>query len=265
MSKLSKFKPTITAEEAAVLLSRLINEKVSAKDIQNLHEHGWLYANYTCLATLVKLKHECSDDMNGTASISGPHFVTEEMDCGLCVGLDLPLGDIFINKEHLSYSLFDLEGNEYGIRENDTNQYINRLNYHQLCSTDAGFYPNEIYELAALANNDLAVEHPELKVLKNNYCLSEIEVYNFQPNSDKKLLHALATERLPQSEPPSYVLAVAALVEIITNGGSRNHNQSSLIEEILEKYELRGLSKSNLEKMFSQAKRKLSEAQATKG
>lgn len=264
MSKLSKFKPHISPAEAAELLSSLINEKVSAEDLKYLHKLGWLTANYSCLGTVVKLKHEFADEIKDIPSISKLHLMTEDRDIGLCFSLDLPLCEIVINQTERSYVLMDDENNFYAIRDNDNNQYISDTNDNLSSFAESGLYPHEIYELAELANNNLPADPPDIKILKNNHCLAEVDLYNFAPESGQKLSEVLSTERLPQSEPPSYVLAVAALVEILINGRTKNHNQSSLIDEILEKYDLRGLSKSNLEKIFSQANRKLTEAMAAR-
>lgn len=266
MSKLSKFKTYISPIEAAELLSRLINETVSVEDIQRLHKLGWLNAHFNCSCTLVRLKLEFAEEAKDRASVANlSYFMTEDEDCGLCFAIDLPLCEITVNRNSSSLAVMDAEHNFYALRDNDTNQYISETGDNYPSFEDAGLYPQQIYEIAEMANNDLPLDEPEVKIIENKSCLSEIAIFNFVPHSHQNLPSPLAIETLPQSESPSYVLAVAALVEIITEGGKKNYNQSSLIDEITENYELRGLSKSNLEKMFSQANRKLSEAKAAKG
>lgn len=264
MSKLSKFKSYISPSEAATLLSRLIGEPVSVEDLNIMHTNGWLTANYSCLATIVKLKPKFDQELHEMQVSAGMHLMEEDKDCGMCFGMDLPLGQIVIGQSDRSYALMDAKGEFYALRDHETNQYINDTYDNHPYFEDAKLYPHEIYELAESANLDVAVDPPDVRIRKNYNCLAESDLYNFSPGTDRPVSQPAPAEKLAPPEAPSFVLAVAALVEIATNGETKNRNQSSLIDEILDKYDLRGLSKSNLEKMFSQANRKLAEAKAEK-
>lgn len=64
-------------------------------------------------------------------------------------------------------------------------------------------------------------------------------------------------------EKPSSLLTIGVLLKIMKEGTRQNHTQSSLIETIIDNQELkgvRGLSKRNLEDIFSAANKSLSEA-----
>ncbi|WP_065758843.1 hypothetical protein [Pseudomonas defluvii] len=264
MSKLSKFKYGISPSEAAQLLSRLIGEDVTTDDINLMYTNGWLIASYNCTATLVKLKPLLDPELHAQQVAIGRHFMEAELDCGLCVGFDLPLDQVEVGDTGRSYVLRDEEGNYYALRDNSTGEYLNEMHDNLPYFEDARISPREIYELAELANSDEPLEPPSTRIKKNYSCLSNVELYNFPPGDDRPVKQAPAIMMPQTQEAPSFSLAVAALVEIATNGETKKRNQSSLIDEILDKYELRGLSKSNLEKMFSQANRKLTEARATK-
>lgn len=62
-----------------------------------------------------------------------------------------------------------------------------------------------------------------------------------------------------QQEKPSHLLAIAALVELLTKDGRKNYNQNAIFEDIAE-MGVPGLSKSNLEKLVAEANKALKEA-----
>ncbi|MCT9821663.1 hypothetical protein [Pseudomonas veronii] len=262
MSKLSKFKSYISPTEAAGLLTRLIGEDVSTQDLNQMYTNGWLTASYNCMATLVKLKPLLDPEQHAKQVSVGRYFMEADKDCGLCVGFDLPLDQVEIGQHDRSYVLRDDEGNFYALRDNSTQEYLNEMHDDLPYFEDARLTPQEIYELAEFANNDAPVAPPKTRIKKNYNCVSDVQLYNFPPDDDRPAIQPAPIEIRQVTEPPSFVLAVAALVEIATNGENRKRNQSSLIDEILDKYNLRGLSKSNLEKIFSRAKRQLAEAKA---
>lgn len=63
-------------------------------------------------------------------------------------------------------------------------------------------------------------------------------------------------ELRPQREPrPGHLLAVAGLLELLLEGGRQNHTQSTIAEEISTRHPgWRGVSISNLSKLFAEAK-----------
>lgn len=261
MSKLSKFKRLISVTEAADLLSRLIDQKVSVDDIRDLVLEGCLHANIPCSAELFRVDFSYNSDDAEMPNLTLSTSLGEKF--GECSYIDAPLFNLAIGNEGFSYILVDEALNFYALRNTETGELISddRATGPQL--DDARFYPKEIYDLAANANNDSwsePVEHKPLENLGGNY---PNRLYNMPLTpSDKFLLPSTLPMHKPES--PSSILALGAIIEVVTSTESKNRNQSSLIEEILDGYELRGLSKSNLEKMFSQANRKLIEAKAAK-
>ncbi|NWD66388.1 hypothetical protein HX870_01965 [Pseudomonas gingeri] len=264
MSKLSKFKSSISPTEGAELLSRLIGEEVSTEDLNLMYTNGWLTASYHCMATLVKLKPLLDPEDHAKQVAVGRRFMEVDKDCGLCVGYDLPLDQVDIGIGARAYVLRDEEGNYYALRDNPTQEYLNEMHDNLPYFEDAGIAPQEIYELAEHANNNSPVEPPKTRIKRNYSCISDVALYNFQPGDDRPVIQPAPVDIKQAPEPPSFVLAVAALIEIATNGKTKKRNQSALIDEILDNYKLRGLSKSNLEKIFSQANRQLTEARAAK-
>lgn len=264
MSKLSKFKTAILTDEAAQLLSRLIGEDVTSDEINLMHINGWLTASYSCVATLVKLKPLLDPELHAQQVEIGRHFMEAEQDCGLCFGYDLPLDQAEVGNTGRSYVLRDEEGNYYALRDSTTGEYISDIHENLPYFEDARFYPQEIYELAELANTNTLPEPPKTRIKRNYSCSSNVAIYNFPPGDDRPAIQPGPIEIRQTQEPQSFVLAVAALVEIATSGDTKKRNQSSLAQEIEDTYGIRGLSKSNLDKMFSQANRKLTEAKAAK-
>ncbi|MBM0141288.1 hypothetical protein ACKUFS_20850 [Pseudomonas cannabina] len=264
MSKLSKFKNSIPSIEAAALLSRLIGERVSIEELESMHANGWLTASYICMATIVRLRPMLDPEQHEIQVSHGRYYMEEDQECGFCVGYERPLDQVDIGPGQRAYVLRDEEGQYYALRDVHTGEYYGDSKEEIPYFEDARLWPHQIYELAEQANNDLPVEPPKNRVLKNHNCVSNITLYNFKPGEDRPVIQPVPIEISLAPEPPSFVLAVAALVEIATSGKAKKHNQSSLIEEILDSYDLRGLSKSNLEKIFSQANRRLTDARASK-
>lgn len=254
MSKLSKFKRLISITEAASLLSRLINQPVSVDDIRDLVLEGSLHANILCSAELFRV--------NFSHEALGPSTTLGEK-IGECSYIDAPMFNLAIGDEGFAYVLVDDALNFYALRSTETGDLISDDIETGPKLDDARFYPKEIYELATNANNDLWIDLVERPPLENLGGIYPNRLYNMPLTAcDKDLIPS--TLFLHKPEPPSSMLALGAIIEIVTSSVAKSRNQSSLIEEILDGYDLRGLSKSNLEKIFSQANRKLTEALATK-
>lgn len=264
MSKLSKFKSEISPKEAAVLLSRLISEEVTENDISMMYTRGWITARVDCFATIVKLAPLLDPEEHAKQVEMGRYFMKPDDDCGICYGFDIPAAQVDVEKCGRAYALVDDDGGLYALRDNATESFLNDMHDNMPHFEESFISPSEIYELAELANNDNPVQAPKEKVKLSEYCICPVPLYNFTTGDNRPIKQEPAIMMQKAQESPSFALAVAALVEIATNGETKNRNQSSLIDEILDKYDLRGLSKSNLEKMFSQANRKLTEAKAMK-
>ncbi|MHA7113442.1 hypothetical protein ACX0KM_04540 [Pseudomonas promysalinigenes] len=264
MSKLSKFKSRISVDEAATLLSRLIGEEVSSEELEMIYTCGWLTASHNCHATIVKLTPALDPEQHAIQAAWGRYHMIEGEDFGICFSVNLPLDQVDIVGRGRVYTLRDEEGNFYALRDIQSNQYLGDMNDDFMYFEDGGIAPSDIYELAEKANNDKPAPKENLKIMENTDCLCSVKLYNFPPNESEHRVSRMPVDSKPVTEPPSLVLAVAALVEIVTDEKGKRHNQASLIDEILDRFDLRGLSKSNLEKMFSQANRKLTEARAAK-
>lgn len=264
MSKLSKFKSSISPKEAAVLLSRLIDEEVTENDISMMYSNGWITARVNCFATIVKLTPLLDPKEHAKQVELGRYFMKPGEDCGLCVGFDIPADQVDVGDGGIAYVLRDDDGGFYALRDHATESFLNDTHDSMPYFEEGFISPSEIYELAESANDDKPVQAPKGRVRPNDNCISSVTLYNFPPGDDRPIKQAPAIMMQAAQEAPSFALAVAALVEIATSGETKNRNQSSLIDEILDNYDLRGLSKSNLEKMFSQANRKLTEAKAAK-
>lgn len=266
MSKLSKFNSKISAAEGANLLSRLIGEEVSVDDLEMLHTQDWLTSNAVCFATLVKLSPALPPDEFAQQVEFGRYFMRAEEPCGICVGIDLPLDQVDIEGYGRGYVLRDEAGSFYALRDRDTNIFLSDTHDSVPFFEDRKLYPNEIYDVALLANDDEPAPERKVIIKRNDGCVCAVPLYNFPPNADVTVkVHqpvAPQPQVQPAMEPPSFVLAVAAFLELATTRAKKNRTQASLIEEVLDGYQFRGLSKSNLEKMFSQANRRLAEAKA---
>lgn len=262
MSKLSKFKTKISADEAAILLSSLIEEDVSSEDLEIIYTNGWLTASHNCIATIVELTPLLDPEQHAAQVAIGRYHMQPGADCGICFGVDLPLDQVDINGHGRAYTLRDEDGGFYALRDNQTGQYLGDSNDDFLYFEDCGLSPHDIYELADHANKSGPMTNSKIRIIENLNCICGERLYNFTPGDHRPNIQTVPMEARPAAESPSLTLAVAALVEIITSDSPKKRNQASLIEEILDKYELRGLSKSNLEKMFSQANRKLTEAKS---
>lgn len=264
MSKLSKFMHSLNPEEAAKLLSRLIGEDVSTKDLEHLHSNDWLNTRANCFATIVRLKPALDEEAHALQVDHGRYILEEDKDCGLCLAINLPMDMVDLMGFGRAFVLRDAEGGFYALRDNETGLYLNdtsdNLPYFDECLIE----PSDIFKIAEKANNNDELSPARNRVKKNENTVSDVDLYNFTPGGDHQVKPRMSISTLETQEPPSFVMAVAALVEIATNGDKKKRNQSSLIDDILDNYKFRGLSKSNLEKMFSQANRALTAARAAK-
>lgn len=128
-----------------------------------------------------------------------------------------------------------------------------------------GFLTRDIYRIASQANDTCSpvrtheAKNPDVVILGCAFSgissVTEIrglsEPYTLglaNPPAKRSAIHN------EENDPPSYRLAVAAMLELISEPPQSGRNQSGVISEILARYpNRRGLSKRNLEAIFSAA------------
>lgn len=277
ISKLAKFHQVMYPGGAAVLLSQLINEEVTEEDILRLCSEGWLVGFASCNAEILKLtpasppeceEHEVRSEVFGRCM----KLESEEESLGLCQGIMIPAPFAQLDNFDIASVIGDKDGGLYALRSIDEGP-----DFGKLISPLSGvgihtisIYTDGVYALAKQANNDANVPEKPKRIRRFSLTSSAaFSLYDLPPGDDffnRFFLTGIAQQNQIQAQSSSsYALAVAALVEIATGKSSKKHNQASLIGEILNKYDVRGLSKSNLEKIFSTSKRQLEEALAEKG
>ncbi|WP_256825438.1 hypothetical protein [Pseudomonas juntendi] len=249
MSKLHKFKPGITASEAAELLSRLIDEQVGEDDIWRLFFDGHLDGFIDCNATIVRTKPLLDPENHKRQVHQGRYIMTTEEDIEFCFGAHLPCFTIEIDGNISATALSDKQGNIYALRCNETREFLNYYDDDQT-HINQKFDPAEIYLLAEKANNN----EPATVTTKNRvnkWCPFGGEYLTYPPEDEINLKPA--SNRMAMKEPQSRTVILGALLEV-TLSDKRKHNQSSLISAILEKHGgIRGLSESGMQKVFAEA------------
>lgn len=86
------------------------------------------------------------------------------------------------------------------------------------------------------------------------------EIDSFAASIERRAATA-ATAASPTEEIPSHSLVIAALLELLTEPGSRNYNQSRIAEEIVKRHgKWYGISDSSLPKLFAACKKAAKEA-----
>lgn len=264
MSKLSKFKDGLTPTEAATLLSRLIDEDVTETDIREIFFSGWLDIYTDCNATLVRTEPLLEKELHEDQLNLGHFMMTAKEDIGFCWAIHLPCQDIDIDGKSSVMALWDDRDNLYALRDNETNEYLTADLFEPNFFDKIKIEPSDIYKLAESANKDEPASIALVKSKRNRWCPLNEELYNFRPGDHRPAKQPTVANKQYQQETPAFALVVAVLAEITINRDAKKRNQSSLIDEILDNYKFRGLSKSNLEKMLSQANRQLAETRAAK-
>lgn len=258
MSKLFKLRPSLSFEEAAILLGSLIDEEVLYEDIHDLFYYEKIQV---CIGgSLVGIpawppKPEDEDQ------IWRP--VEDELDLPdelFASSLQYPLrivettlGTAPINMlGRIAYVWFKLVG-EYSYPIVKSLDSLEAIDFEG----DISVYPSEIIRIAQIANSP---EQPQ-EVAKNTF---ENHVWSlskgglrvpqtikpFERQSETK---SAGNEIIQPHEKPSTSLIIASLLDLLSNK-SRSLNQSAVISEILEKFpSTRGLSKRNLESAFASA------------
>ncbi|MCF5746623.1 MULTISPECIES: hypothetical protein [Pseudomonas syringae group] len=258
MSKLSKFSKFLSLQDAAKLMSDLINEKVDAYHLFSLYEGEWISLFRSCHGELVKLKPMFDEKTHQDHIEDGRYFMEEDQSVafGTCLGFYIPCQEVTINGIS-AYALRDSSGGFYAVRDMMTDEYLSpRLDVNEELTKFLALTV-DIYDIAEKANKHSIPEKPEIKIILNDHCLcSDNEIYNFAPN-ETPIIHKAKDDKTQEIFPPSLRITVAALLEAATSQ-KKNHTQSSLIEFILERNKgVRGLSESSLQKHFSDSNAEL--------
>ena len=258
MSKLSKFKSTLSMKSAAKLLSDLIGEEVNTEDLFSLYEGGWIRLFRPCHGELIKLKPMLDAELHEVHTQNGRYFMESDYVAGVCFGLSLPCDSAQVSM-HTCYALRDEEGGFYAIKDGQTDEYLSPYDEFDQENIKTIAITADIYELARKANANEMPEKPIIDITANENCIiitndNCIEagktIYNFSPNENPALLKP-APVTTQETLPPSLRITVAALLEAATND-RKNNTQASLIDSILERNKgIRGLSESSLQKHFS--------------
>lgn len=258
MSKLSKFKAGINDVEAAELLSSLIGEDVSAEDIHSLFHSGYLDQFIRCSATLVRVSPMLEPEVHAAQVDQGRYIMTAGEVEGLCFGAHLPCMTIQLDEHAEVTALSDKVGNLFALRDNLTGDYLNFIDDDRTV-TDVLYEPFEIYAVAEKANNPLPVE-PEFSIKKNKWCEAGCEYYNFTPDSTHP--QPAARPSSVSDDRPSYLLTIAAMLDVALND-PRIRSQGALSGDIEAKFKsegLRGLGKTTVDQVFSDANKALAAA-----
>jgi hypothetical protein len=256
LSKLNKFKEGINADQAAELLSRLIDEDVSSKDIWDLFWSGHLDGYVKCNATIVRTEPLLDDESHQGQVEQGRYIMTPKDDVEFCWALHVPCMTIQLDRIPEVTALSDRENNLYVLRDNETGEYLNLIDDSSTLDSQL-FEPADIYALADKANDSKPAIATAV-IRRNKWCPLGGEYFNY-PYEESVPRH-LSLSRPIASEPPSRLLALAAVLEVAL-GERKKHNQSSLISSILDRHEgVRGLSESGMQKVFAEANAALQNA-----
>lgn len=259
MSKLYKLRPFLDFEQAAELLSSLIDEEIDFDDIYELHVNNqirtcfggtfigvpaWPPAtdtNPTDLWLPVEIEMDRSHELFAHV-LHLPHQFVET-----------PLGKAPINMvEGLAYIWFKLIG-DYNYPMVKSLDCLGEIDF----SEDLSVTPCEILRVASIANGDFALTARPEDIPKNLiWSMTDENVritHTVTPLERRAEITSTASDIHKHTDKPSTNLVIFALLEIL-GSKTRNLNQSAVISEILERFpSTRGLSKRNLESIFGAA------------
>lgn len=263
MSKLYKFRPYLTLEEAAIYLEQLIDEEVEAEDIYGLFVVGKLRAYLG--GSLVGLPVIPPSE---STNLDGPWTFINEPDWELpdlfSKYLGYPhqicntsLGKTLLNMvDGIPYAWFKMLPH-YNL---DEKAAANIENIEPIDGdSELAVLPSDILTIAKDANS--TDDSPALEI---DTLYSDIVWYfdkdgrkivrTSQKVGQKSGVVDVQQEKPLVSDAPSSPLAIAALLDLLNQKGRSAANQSAVISHILERYpSVRGLSKRNLESIFAAA------------
>lgn len=251
MSKLAKFKERVTPTEAAELLTRLISEDVTDRDIEDLLHRGWITGMSSCSAEVVKitpsdhckhltpLEHLSIIDMIATDRV------------GYCDGFDLPSAEVFIEGHGPAYVLKDEKGNLFALRDDEDGRFLSSRPQGTFPFRELKIPVCEIYDLARQANDESSMPVSQYKSkLNTKTFLCDFSLYSVPEISSRTEKKTSVTVIQQPQDAPSFPLVVGVLLGVLKNK-IPNMTQASLTSEITDTYKLRGLSERNLGKIFA--------------
>lgn len=263
MSKLTKYRSVVNLPDAAKMLSRLIDEAVTEDKIEELFNSGWLIGHYQCNAAIIRLQLMLEPDMHEQQVAIGNYFVTPtDEEIGHCFAIHYPAFEVLLYGRYRILALKDSEGNIYGVKDRETGVFVGTSEDDGLLDK-ISIQPESILEFAKHANNDDAPPEQTYLIqqseIANKWCLSDRELFPFYLTDFGR--NTNIPDIVPVIERPSSQLIIASLLDIIKDPKRTNHNQTTIIAEIVDRNPgVRGLSESSLSKAFALAKQVADEA-----
>ncbi len=256
MSKLSKFRSHIRFDEAAALLSRLIDEPVSIDQLLSLHEQGWLSVYRPCFHELVHLRPALPKEEHEQHLRDGRLFMEPGNDRMLiCGGFHYPYSEAYLYEKRVV--ILHTKNNEiYALRDIQTQEYLSRSDIEQGPQPEELFIETkDIYAMAEFANSDrLEMQKPSLVRPATCTTLDGMELYNLPPHILPTEHGVISQEKYTEdNSQPSVLLTISALLELAMNAGERKKNQERVITDIRDGHPDWKLSQSTLQKLFAAA------------
>lgn len=278
MSKFLKFEDALSLELSMILLSSLTGEAVDKEILRRLVGANYLAPLIGRNNVLIGFKFdEIKKIINGGTGVS---FVLSDIGIPCCKGAVM-LNDSFIvataqvKGEGLVYFVRikpDLDGAE---QLKECYQLDDLLPVDPWDADQWSFLVKELYQVADMANEIgipkfplLRQGEPELVVEKSGI-VSDMVVsidgmshpYPTGKSSSSEKMMLMKASGLDEDIRPSHTLVVSVLLDLLAEPGRAARNQSAIISDILERHPTRrGLSKRNLEAIFSAANKAASAA-----
>ncbi|MEA9979737.1 MULTISPECIES: hypothetical protein [unclassified Pseudomonas] len=184
MSKLWKFKYSLTIAEAAELLTRLIDEDVSEADIESLLLSHWINGHYSCHCAIVKTKFFLGAEEQEKQLKLENYMVEIDQVEGICFGLPYPCGEVLIDGAVNAFALADKNGGLYVLRDIDTDHYLgpasDQVFFHTL-----NIEADSIYKLAEIANINEPAPESDIDPAENKYCDHNQKLYALHPKGSQ--------------------------------------------------------------------------------
>lgn len=260
MSKLAMFKELLTPDEAAHLLSRLINEPVSTEDFLELVRYGWVPALEIMSFQAIPLRpmRFASIDINGNAievehgALMHPH---EPKDLILGTGFHHPCDSVLVDNRYV-LALSGADGQKYA---------MGRINSDYLYSPEDSkigdlkslcYETKDIYALAEIANKDEATPiRPSLRRQVRGTD-SDAPLFNLASDSYMAIVAPVEEPTYEISESAaSPILTIVSLLEQALLPTPKKRTQGKVIADIQKMHPDWPLSDSNLTKLFADAKK----------
>jgi len=278
MSKFLKFEDALSLELSISLLSSLTGEEVDKEIMQRLVGSDYLAPLIGRNSVLIGFKFdEIKKIINGESGLS---FVLSD------IGVPSYKGAIMLNDSLIATTaIVRGEGLAYFLKikpDQDGAEQVKEFYWlDDLLSVDPwnvdewSFLVKELYQVADMANESAIPkfplprqEEPELVVEKSEI-VSDMVVsidgmshpYPIGKNSSSEKMMMVKSSGFDEDNRPSHTLVISVLLDLLGEPGRAARNQSAIIADILERHPTRrGLSKRNLEAIFSAANKAASAA-----